>query len=78
MKQCACEILKVTQDDLDSCMGLHEFGPDNRSGIKDTLHRVSCLRERHNNAAGLTFRVGRAVPGLASVFEELMIGEWCS
>jgi hypothetical protein len=65
---------------------VHEFDRDNRSGIEQTLHRISGIRNRHGEIIGLTCRVGRAVYGtleiirdvIESGFNILMLGppEW--
>lgn len=55
-------------------MQLHDFGPDNRAGIEDTLHRICCLRNRFRKPVGMTFRVGRAIKGIAAVLEDIMMG----
>ena len=39
------------------------FFGDNRAGVPGTLHRISALRDREGVVAGLTYRVGRHVPG---------------
>jgi stage III sporulation protein SpoIIIAA len=52
---------------------LGEFGTDNRAGINSTLHRISCLRNRRGNIIGLTARVGRSIPGSASMITDLAL-----
>src|SRR5687767_11076398 len=38
----------VTERDLDFVVkSVGEFGFDNRAGIERTLHRISCIRNRH-------------------------------
>lgn len=39
------------------------FYSDNRAGIPGTLHRISAMRDRGDCVLGLTYRVGRHVPG---------------
>eukprot|EP00887_Chlorella_sp_A99_P005684 scaffold1.g5684.t1 len=51
-----------------------EFGDDNRAGIDRTLHRISALRNRRGGVVGLTCRVGRAVPGSATLLADLAAG----
>eukprot|EP00878_Enallax_costatus_P005606 GHUV01005879.1.p1 GENE.GHUV01005879.1~~GHUV01005879.1.p1 ORF type:complete len:850 (+),score=282.70 GHUV01005879.1:452-3001(+) len=46
------------------------FGSDQRLGVPGTLHRVSAMRDRQGNIYGLTYRIGRHVPGVA-----LLIGD---
>ncbi|XP_050275801.1 protein SEEDLING PLASTID DEVELOPMENT 1-like [Quercus robur] len=42
-----------------------DFSDDNRSGINNSLHRISAIRNRKMQIIGLTCRVGRAVSGSA-------------
>jgi hypothetical protein len=46
------------------------FGSDERLGVPGTLHRISAMRDRVGGVAGLTYRIGRHVPGVA-----LMLGD---
>ncbi len=47
-----------------------EFDRDNRGGIEQTLHRISAIRNRHNDVVGLTCRVGRALYGKIEIIED--------
>lgn len=49
-----------------------EFGRDNRAGIERTLHRISCIRNRHGRIVGLTCRVGRAVFGTIDIIRDIV------
>ncbi len=49
-----------------------EFGKDNRAGIEQTLHRISCLRNRSGKIIGLTCRVGRAVYGTIDIIFDVV------
>ncbi|HKW44667.1 MAG TPA: R3H domain-containing nucleic acid-binding protein [Candidatus Eremiobacteraceae bacterium] len=49
-----------------------EFGKDNRAGIEQTLHRISCLRNRNGKIIGLTCRVGRAVYGTIDIILDVV------
>lgn len=40
------------------------FNADNRLGLTGTLHRISAIRNRDNHVIGLTYRVGRHMPGM--------------
>jgi hypothetical protein len=52
---------------------LGAFGSDNRAGVPGTLHRISALRERDSGEVlGLTYRVGRAVLGSASMARDML------
>ena len=43
----------------------HPFEDDNRAGVDGTLHSIVAIRDRGagRNFIGLTFRIGRHVPG---------------
>ncbi|MDQ6781627.1 MAG: AAA family ATPase [Candidatus Eremiobacteraeota bacterium] len=63
----------VTPDDLGFVVGrVGEFGKDNRAGIEQTLHRISCLRNRTGKVVGLTCRVGRAVYGTIDIILDVV------
>ena len=49
-----------------------EFDRDNRSGIEQTLHRISGIRNRHGEVIGLTCRVGRAVYGTLEIIRDVI------
>ena len=51
---------------------LGDFDADNRAGLERTLHRISALRNRHNQIVGLTCRVGRAVYGTIDIIQDLI------
>ncbi|GFZ05868.1 P-loop containing nucleoside triphosphate hydrolases superfamily protein [Actinidia rufa] len=51
-----------------------EFSDDNRSGINNSLHRISAIRNRKMQIIGLTCRVGRAVSGSAENIRDLVEG----
>ena len=64
---------EITAADLEAVVeNLGEFGDDNRAGIARTLHRISCIRNRHEEIVGLTLRVGRAVYGTVQVIDDLV------
>ncbi len=63
----------VTYDDLDHIVGrIAPFTEDNRSGLDQTLHRISAIRNRKGRIIGLTLRVGRTVVGSAEVIKDLL------
>ncbi|KAK3286958.1 hypothetical protein CYMTET_5515 [Cymbomonas tetramitiformis] len=70
------EILRkepITREDLVSAEeAVGEFGADNRAGIANTLHRISCMRNRRGKIVGLTCRVGRAVTGHVDMIRDMM------
>ncbi|CAD7701632.1 unnamed protein product [Ostreobium quekettii] len=50
----------VSLEDLEFAVEqVGDFGADNRAGIEQTLHRISCMRNREGKIIGLTCRVGR-------------------
>lgn len=49
-----------------------DFQADNRAGISRTLHRISCIRNRHGRIVGLTCRVGRSIRGSAALALDLL------
>jgi stage III sporulation protein SpoIIIAA len=64
---------KVTADDIVAVVAkVGEFGKDNRAGIEQTLHRISCLRNRGGKIIGLTCRVGRAVYGTIDIILDVV------
>lgn len=63
----------VTEHDLDIVTKqIGEFGLDNRAGIERTLHRISCIRNRHGKVVGLTCRVGRALEGTIDLIDDIV------
>jgi len=54
------------------CSRLSPFGPDNRAGIEQTLHRISAIRNRTGKIVGLTCRVGRAVYGTIDIILDIL------
>jgi stage III sporulation protein SpoIIIAA len=64
---------RVTKGDIDFIVRkVGEFDRDNRGGIEQTLHRISAIRNRHNDVVGLTCRVGRALYGKIEIIEDLV------
>lgn len=67
------EDVVVTERDIDFVIkSIGDFGSDNRAGIERTLHRISCLRNRHNKVIGLTCRVGRALEGTIDIIDDIV------
>ena len=63
----------VSWQDLDyTTKRLSKFSTENRAGIKRTLHRISCIRNRQFLINGLTCRVGRAAFGIISIIRDLL------
>ncbi|KAL4443459.1 hypothetical protein ABPG75_011196 [Micractinium tetrahymenae] len=48
------------------------FFSDNRAGIPGTLHRISAMRDRQGGIYGLTYRVGRHVPGVGRLILDIL------
>lgn len=62
-----------SQEEIDYVVErIGEFGLDNRAGIERTLHRISCLRNRHRRIIGLTCRVGRAIYGTIEIIRDIV------
>jgi stage III sporulation protein SpoIIIAA len=67
------EDVVVTEHDIDFVTkSIGEFGTDNRAGIERTLHRISCIRNRHQKVIGLTCRVGRALEGTIDIIDDIV------
>ncbi|MBX3119905.1 MAG: AAA family ATPase [Fimbriimonadaceae bacterium] len=67
------EDVVVSEHDIDFVTrSIGEFGVDNRAGIERTLHRISCIRNRHEKVIGLTCRVGRALEGTIDMIDDLV------
>lgn len=65
--------LLVSDRDIEFVIkSIGEFGTDNRAGIERTLHRISCIRNRHGKVIGLTCRVGRALEGTIDIIDDLV------
>jgi stage III sporulation protein SpoIIIAA len=63
----------VSEHDIDFVTkSIGEFGSDNRAGIERTLHRISCIRNRHQKVIGLTCRVGRALEGTIDIIDDIV------
>lgn len=64
---------EVNREDIDTVVDhIGEFDADNRAGLERTLHRISAIRNRHNQVVGLTCRVGRAVYGTIDIIQDLI------
>jgi len=49
-----------------------DFSDENRAGVEQTLHRISCIRNRQFLINGLTCRIGRAILGSLSIIRDLL------
>lgn len=66
----------ISWQDLDYVIKrINKFGGENRTGIEQTLHRISCIRDRKFLINGLTCRVGRAIFGKISIIRDLLESE---
>jgi len=64
---------EITYDDINAITeSISDFDADNRAGIERTLHRISAIRNRHNEVVGLTCRIGRAVYGTSDIIQDLI------
>lgn len=48
------------------------FHFDDRMGIDATLHRVAAIRDRDSSVIGLTYRIGRHLPGVCELIIDLL------
>lgn len=48
------------------------FSSDNRAGIPETLHRISCIRNKCDDIIGLTYRIGRQVNGTTKLISDIL------
>ena len=63
----------ISWQDLDyTTKRISKFNNENRAGIKRTLHRISCFRNRQFIINGLTCRIGRSIFGTISVIRDLL------
>jgi stage III sporulation protein SpoIIIAA len=63
----------ITPEDLTHIVEqIGVFGDDDRAGISESLHRISCLRNRRGEIIGLTCRVGRVLTGIADSIRDLI------
>ena len=70
---CYLAQVPASADDIAAVVAkIGEFGKDNRAGIEQTLHRISCLRNRSGKIIGLTCRVGRAVYGTIDIILDVV------
>src|SRR6476660_4456627 len=54
----------VSWSDLNgSLKSLGKFSTKNRAGIEESLHRISCIRNKEGIIIGITCRVGRCLIG---------------
>ena len=63
----------ISWQDLDyTIKRINKFSSENRANIDQTLHRISCIRNRQFIINGLTCRVGRSFLGIISVIRDLL------
>lgn len=64
----------ISKQDMNFCLAkINNFNDKNRAGVKRTLHRISCLKNREGQIIGLTCRVGRSIVGLTNKIRDLLI-----
>ena len=64
----------ISKQDINFCLTkINNFNEKNRAGIKQTLHRISCLKNRKDQIIGLTCRVGRSIIGLTNKMRDLLM-----
>ncbi|QRN82540.1 AAA family ATPase [Chloroflexota bacterium] len=72
-REAALSDKEITYEDIKAITAaISEFDADNRAGIERTLHRISAIRNRHNDVVGLTCRIGRAVYGTSDIIQDLI------
>ena len=72
---CDDEFKLVQHSEIDEISAkLGKFGSDNRAGLNGQLHRFSAMRDRDDQIAGITIRVGRNVNGNAAMLMDLLLG----
>jgi stage III sporulation protein AA len=63
----------ITKTDVDMALKyVGSLDARNRTGIDGTLHRVSAILNARNEVTGLTCRVGKAIPGLATSLRSVL------
>lgn len=66
----------ISWQDIDyTIKRISKFSNENRAGIKRTLHRISCIRDRQCLINGLTCRVGRAAFGIIAIVRDILESE---
>lgn len=48
------------------------FHADNRMGLTGTLHRISAIRDRDGSVIGITYRIGRHMPGVGKLMWDIL------
>ncbi|MFN7171446.1 MAG: R3H domain-containing nucleic acid-binding protein [Fimbriimonadaceae bacterium] len=65
--------IPITEFDIECVTkDIGSFGSDNRAGIERTLHRISCIRNRHGKIIGLTCRIGRSLEGTIDMIDDIV------
>nr|WAM64052.1 hypothetical protein [Ishige okamurae] len=63
----------VSWQDLDYITKrIGKFNNENRAGVEETLHRISCIRNQQGIIVGLTCRVGRNLIGTIAIIRDLL------
>ena len=64
---------KITKRHLLNCVRkIGIFNEDNRAGVYQTLHRISCIKNRYGNIVGLTYRIGKEFIGMIPMVRDLI------
>lgn len=66
---------EITETDIAVCLGAllngeKQWTSDNRIGLSRTLHRISAIKNRVGKIVGLTYRIGRHIPGVAQMIRD--------
>nr|WDA99952.1 hypothetical protein CspTHAL103_028 [Cyanidium sp. THAL103] len=62
----------TSQDILSSINKINDFNVYNRTGINNTLHRISSLRNHNGNIIGLTYRIGKEIYGNSIIIQDII------
>ena len=55
-----------------AAVGVPRFGSDNRMGLPNSLHRISAIRNKTGGICGLTYRIGRHIPGVGRLILDIL------
>ncbi len=68
------DTIPLTREEIDYVIDrVGRFRRNNRAGIDHTLHRISLVRDRYGDPAGLTVRIGRHLSGVADGIRDLLL-----
>ena len=63
----------ISWQDLDyTTKRIGKFSKENRAGFENSLHRISCIRNRQGRIIGLSCRIGRSVLGSVALIKDVL------